>query len=190
MWSGNIAVLDNIKFTMYSDNNTIINGGRFSRIEKETSSQWYIYFKKSGAPQLLYFDYDTTKWPSVEPKRKMMFIQNLDFYNKQREKILLIELDYAGINRYLKQMNYSMDIFICYKGRIVLSNGKYTSIGEEFKEFNNYSQIGYKTGMDVYGADMEICVINSKINTLTEIHKNLPVILCLVFLNAVFPAIK
>ncbi len=189
MWSGNIAVLDNIKFTMYSDNNTIINGGRFSRIEKETSSQWYIYFKKSGAPQLLYFDYDTTKWPSVEPKRKMMFIQNLDFYNKQREKILLIELDYAGINRYLKQMNYSMDIFICYKGRIVLSNGKYTSIGEEFKEFNNYSQIGYKTGMDVYGADMEICVINSKINTLTEIHKNLPVILCLVFLNAVFPAI-
>ncbi len=189
MWSGNIAVLDNIKFTMYSDNNTIINGGRFSRIEKETSSQWYIYFKKSGAPQLLYFDYDTTKWPSVEPKRKMMFIQNLDFYNKQREKILLIELDYAGINRYLKQMNYSMDIFICYKGRIVLSNGKYTSIGEEFKEFNNYSQIGYKTGMDVYGADMEICVINSKINTLTEIHKNLHVILCLVFLNAVFPAI-
>lgn len=189
MWSGNIAVLDNIKFTMYSDNNTIVNGGKFARIEKETGSQWYIYFKKSEASQLLYFDYDTTKWPAVEPKRKMMFIQKLDFYNEQREKILLIELDYAGINRYLKQMNYLMDIFICCKGRIVLSNGKYTSIGEKFEEFNNYSQVGYKTEMDIYGADMEICVINSKINTLTEIRRNLPVILFLVFLNAVLPAI-
>lgn len=189
MWSGSIAVLDNIKFTMYSDNHTIVNGGKFARIEKESDSQWYIYFKKSEVSQLLYFDYDTTKWPAVEPERKMMFIQKLDFYNEQREKILLIELDYAGINRYLKQMNYLMDIFICYKGRIVLSNGKYTSIGEEFEKFSNYSQVGYKTEMDIYGADMEICVINSKINTITEIRRNLPVILFLVFLNVVLPAV-
>ncbi len=189
MWPGNIAVLDNIKFTMYSDNNTIINGGRFSRIEKESGSQWYTFFKKQGMPQLLYFDYDTTQWPAAEPQRKMMFIQKLDFYNKQREKILLIELDYAGINRYLKQMNYQMDIFICHNGRIVLSNGKYTSIGKEFEEFSNYSKVGYKTEMDIYGAEMEICVINSQINILAEIRKNFPVILFLVFLNAVLPAI-
>lgn len=189
MWSDNIAVMDNIKFTMYSDNNTIVNGGRFIRIEKETGSQWYIYFKKSGESQLLYFDYDTTKWPAVKPERKMMFIQKLDFYNKKREKILLIELDYAGINRYLKQMNYSIDIFICCKGRIVLSNGKYTSVGKEFEEFSNYSQVGYKTNMDVYGTDMEICVINPKTNALKEILRNLPIILFLVLLNAVLPAI-
>lgn len=188
-WSGNIAILDNIKFTMYVDNNTIINGGRFSRIEKEMDSQWYTFFKKTGMPQLLYFDYDATKWPAVEPKRRMMFIQNLDFYDKQREKILLIELDYAGINRYLKQMSYPMDIFICYNGKIVLSNGKYTSIGREFEEFSGYSKTGYKTVMDVYGAYMEICVINSQANTLAEVRKNLPAILFLVLLNAVFPAI-
>lgn len=189
MWSGNIAVLDNIKFTMYCDNDTIVNGGKFAQIEKETDSQWYIDFKKSKASQLLYFDYDTTKWPAVEPKRKMMFIQELDFYNEQREKILLIELDYGGINRYLKQMNYFMDIFICCKGRIVLSNGKYTSVGEEFEEFSDDSQVSYKTQMNIYGADLDICVINSKINGLTEVCRNLPVIFFLVFLNAVFPAI-
>jgi len=189
MWSDNIAVMDNIKFTMYSDNNTIVNGGRFARIEKETGSQWYTCFKKSGELQLLYFDYDTTKWPAVKPERKMIFIQKLDFYNKKREKILLMELDYAGINRYLKQMNYSIDIFICCKGRIVLSNGKYTSVGKEFEEFSNYSHVGYKTSMHVYGTDIEICVINSKTDALKEIRKNFPIILFLVLLNAMFPAI-
>ncbi len=145
---------DYVKVTMYSDNDTIVNGGGVSRTSRDSGAGWYGYFKETGLSQIVLFDYDTAKSPAVEPKRKFMFIKKLDFFDKQREKILVIEMDYSGISRYLKRMNYQMDIFICWNGKIVLSNGKYASTGEDFEEAAIPGKAGYKTEMEIYGAKL------------------------------------
>ena len=184
-----IAGQDYIKVTMYSDNDTIINGGEFSRTSRDSGSRWYQYFNETGLPQIVFFDYDKTKSPVVEPKRKFMFIKRLDFFDKKREKLLVIELDYSRLSRYLKKMNYPMDIFICWNDRIVLSNGSCASIGEDFKKESILKQTGYKTKLETYGAKFNLYVLNTENTALKEIGKNLPVILFLVMANAVFPII-
>lgn len=39
--------------------------------------------------------------------------------------------------------------------KIVLSNGKYTNIMDEFEEFNNQKDAGYKTSIVIYGAELD-----------------------------------
>ncbi|MDE7310294.1 MAG: histidine kinase [Eubacterium sp.] len=167
------------KITMYSDNDTIVNGGEFARLDRDAGAKWYERFKRSDMSQMVLFDYDT--------KRRLMFLQKLNFFDRKREKLLRMELDYAGINRYLKKMNYSMDIFLCWKGNIVLSNGKYASQGLDFSEFREHGRIGYQKKLELYGTTLEINVMHSLDTLAKEITKHLPVIGFLVVANAVLP---
>ncbi|MCI9079644.1 MAG: histidine kinase [Lachnospiraceae bacterium] len=180
---------DYVKVTMYSDNDTIINGGGFSKTSRDYDSKWYKYFKETGFSQMLLFDYDDTKSPAIEPKRKLMFIKRLDFFDKKREKILVIEMDYSNMARYLKRMNYPMDIFICWNGKIVLSNGKYISTGKDFEDAGILNQADYKMEMETYGAKFDLYVSNKENTALKEIKKNIPIIIFLVMANAVFPIV-
>jgi len=86
-------------------------------------------------------------------------------------------------------MNYPMDIFICWNGKIVLSNGKYASTGEDFEEAAIPGKAGYKTEMEVYGAKLVLHVLSKDNTALKEIKKNIPIIIFLVMVNAVFPII-
>lgn len=175
------------KITMFSENDTMINGGGFARIDRDADAYWYQYFKRSGMQQMALFDYDASKYPMVEAKRRLLFIQKLNFFDRNKENLLRIELDYAGINRDLKKMNYSMDIFLCEDGKIVLSNGKYASTGMDFEEFHEYGRIGYQTDLEIYGTHLDIYVMDSGDTVLKEIAKHLPVIAFLVVANAVLP---
>lgn len=185
-----IAGQDGMKITMYSDNDTIVNGGGFLRIDQAFDSIWYKRFKKTGLSEMLLFNYDATKRPIIEPKRKIMFIKKLNFFDHDKEKLLVIELDYPSISRHLKKMNYSMDIFICWNGKIVLSNiSKYSSTGKNFEKFNISTGTGYKTEVETYGAKLGFYVLNTGNTALHEIAKNLHIIILLIMANAVFPII-
>ncbi len=177
------------KIVMYSENDTIVNGGEFARPDRDADAAWYQQFRQSELSQMVLFDYDAANQPAVSVKRRLMFIQKLDFFDKKKEKFLRMDLDYAGINRYLKKMNYSMDIFLCCKGKIVLSNGKYASPGMDFADFTEYDRTGYQKKLELYGADLDIYVMNSGDNLLKEIKKHLPVIGFLIVVNAVLPIV-
>ena len=178
-----------VKVTMYSANDTIINGGGFSKISRDAALNWYQCFKNSGLDQMLLFDYDDSNSPAVEAKRKLMFIKKLDFFGKHREKLLVLELDYASITSYLKQMNYPMDILVCQDRKIVLSNGKFAGTMKEFEEFTGKDSAGYRTSVVIYGSELDFYVLNIKNTVLKEIANHLPIIIFLVMANAVFPII-
>ncbi len=187
IWTDDISLLNNMKLTLYSDNDTMVNGGGFITMDRAVNEEWYKEFTEFGQKQMLYFGFDGSSHSSLVPQRKIMFIRRMDYYRKEREKFLVLELDYGGINRYFKEMNYSMDVFVCCDGKIVLSNGNYASIGKDFEDFHHAGQVGFQKTLEMYGARMEICVMNEKTGVIKEIRKNLPIILFLVLTNAVFP---
>jgi two-component system sensor histidine kinase YesM len=175
---------------MYCENDTIINGGEFEQLKTAKDSAWYQYLRKSGLDNALYFDYDVSRTPAVEAKRKMLFLQKLNFYSgPEREKVLKIEMDYSGITRNLVKMNYDTNVYICWNDKIVLSNGNHASVGKNFEPFTEQSQVGYSQDMKLYGIDLEIYVLNTEVKSLTEITKNFPLILLLILINAILPII-
>ena len=187
MWFDGAMGSNYAKTVLYGNNDTLINGGKVSSLDRAADSLWYQQFKDSGLQQMLLFDYNASQ---TESNRRMLFLTRLNSYNRTSDNFLLVELDYAGINRYLKEMNYAMDVFICRDGEIVLSNGRYSSTAKEFEKFTEYDKAGYQSSLQIYGTELEIYVMKTKDTIAKEIKRQLPVILFLFIVNAILPVIE
>ena len=83
--------MNNMVITMYVDNDTIVNGGKVCNMKEIRGTEVYRYFQDNGLNKGLYFQYDDSRAPSVEPQRRMLFFQKLDFYaENSMEKVLLM----------------------------------------------------------------------------------------------------
>lgn len=62
-----------VRVTIYADNNTLVNGGRFGTIDKIRDTTWYQTLKQDDRDAVLLFYYDDWQSPAVAPKRKILF---------------------------------------------------------------------------------------------------------------------
>ena len=186
MWFDGAMGSNYARTVLYGNNDTLINGGKVSGIGREADTPWYQQFKASGRQQMLLFDYDHS---GVSPNRRLLFLSRLNSFDRASENFLLVELDYAEISRYLKEMNYAMDVFICRDGEIVLSNGRASGTNKEYEKFTEYDKVGYQSGMQIYGTELDIYVMNTKDTIAKEIKRQLPIIVFLFLINAILPVI-
>ncbi|MDY3275029.1 MAG: sensor histidine kinase [Agathobacter sp.] len=179
---------DSSRMTIYADNETITNGGKFSRLSSIQDEEWYQYMVQTGCNTCVYTYYDQSRSPVVGAKRKILFLRRMNCYGPGCEKVVKIELDYSALVRGLVKMNYESPIYICSDGKILYSNdGKSSSTGMDFLPFIYEDQVGYEKEMTVYGKTLQIYALKSKANIVDSMLQNAPLILLLVLINAVFP---
>lgn len=179
---------DSSRMTIYADNETITNGGKFSRLSSIQDEEWYQYMVQTGCNTCVYTYYDQSRSPVVGAKRKILFLRRMNCYGPGCEKVVKIELDYSALVRGLVKMNYESPIYICSDGKILYSNdGKSSSTGMDFLPFIYEDQVGYEKEMTVYGKTLQIYALKSKTNIVDSMLQNAPLILLLVLINAVFP---
>lgn len=179
---------DSSRMTIYADNETITNGGKFSRLSSIKDEEWYQYMVQTGCNTCVYTYYDQSRSPVVGAKRKILFLRRMNCYGSGCEKVVKIELDYGALVRGLVKMNYESPIYICSDGKILYSNdGKSSSTGMDFLPFIYEDQVGYEKEMTVYGKTLQIYALKSKANIVDSMLQNAPLILLLVLINAVFP---
>lgn len=180
--SGNASV------KMYTENDTIINGGGIRNLDSVKETQWYQYLKTSGQNQILFFGYNDYDSPAVKAKREISFIRRLNFYRQDScEKVLKIDLDYSNAVQALKAMNYDTPVYICKGDYIIYSNSGHSSIGNDFERFTYEAQVGYEEEFLSYGETLTIYVLQKEQNALHQIWNNLPFILLLICVNAILP---
>lgn len=181
--------LENTRIRMYADNDTIVNGGEFARLEMAKQTPWYAYMEETGKEQFLYFYYDDTN-SSLDTKRKSVFVRKLNFYQgSEREKVVTLELDYSKMVRDLVEMNYDVPIFVCLNDKILLSNKGYSNVGMDFSDFNLEKEVAYTRNMSLYGMELQIHILQTNGMIVTEILNNLPLLLLLLVINIVLPLI-
>lgn len=175
---------NNMQMTLYTDNDTIISGSEFQKLEGIADTEWYRYLDENELKQGLYFGSDESG--TTNSMRKIYFLQRLDFY-RPTGSVLRIDIDYGSIIRMLENMNYNVTIYICKGETILLSNGKNGSVNKEFATFTESDQIAYAEHMSIYGQELEIYVMESDIGLMKEIARHFPLILLLVFVNILLP---
>ena len=100
----------NVVITMYTDNPTVVNGGKFWKMESITNESWYQEFTQSQQEMQMYSYYDNSQITKFASIRKVSFVRKLNRYKRDPyEKLLKIDLDYVGINENLVQSNYEDD---------------------------------------------------------------------------------
>lgn len=182
------AGMDNSIITMYADNSTIVNGGEFSQMSVIENTKWYQTFKDSGRNELLYFYYDNEKNPVVEPKRKIMFLKQLNFFSGNRcDKFLKIELDYSNMVRGLVKLGYEFPVYVCQEDRVLLANDGHSSINQNFEQFVLEHKVGVCKEISLYGSELQIYILEPEADVLKNIWDNIPLIALLILTNAILP---
>lgn len=178
--------IDSVTITLYSNNRTIVQGGKLKKLDEARDDQWYKSLLKSDNNKALCIYFDDSKNPIMEPKRRIMFVQRMNCFNGSKyEKVLNVELDYTATARNLIKMNYDMPVYICSDDKILLSNGD-NSVGKDFDHYIIKKNV-YVSKMSLYGMDFTIYIEEPKVNFLTEFLSNMPIIILLILINIISP---
>ncbi|MDR2044524.1 MAG: histidine kinase [Clostridium sp.] len=178
----------NFIVTMYADNETIINGGEFARLETVADTPWYRYLRDSEETVVLYCYYDTQRTPVIDARRRLLLLRKLNFYRRDsREKVLKIELNFSGIVRDLAEMNYGAPVYVCTGDQILFSNAGHGDARKDFDIFREWQRIGFSESIQLYGMDLDLYILETDQGALRRIRKGLPLILLLICINALLP---
>ena len=183
----NALGMNSMTFTLYTDNDTIVNGGRVNTLDKLKNTESYLRLNEEAKSKGLFFVYDDSS-SRITRERRIIYLQRLDFYDAETEKYLKIEFDYGSMVRTIKNMNYDNEVLICEGDRILLSNGQYGSYGSEFQRLDNAPmREAYEHTISLYGTELTIYVKPVENSFLTNIRNKLPIILLLLAVNVIFP---
>lgn len=183
----NALGMNSMTFTLYTDNDTIVNGGRVNTLDKLKNTESYLRLNEEAKSKGLFFVYDDSS-SRITRERRIIYLQRLDFYDAETEKYLKIEFDYGSMVRTIKNMNYDNEVLICEGDRILLSNGQYGSYGNEFQRLDNATmREAYEHTISLYGTELTIYVKPVENSFLTNIRNKLPIILLLLAVNVIFP---
>ena len=177
-----------VRVTIYADNNTLVNGGRFGTIDKIRDTTWYQTLKQDDRDAVLLFYYDDWQSPAVAPKRKILFLRKMNFAARRGcEKVIKLEINYSKVIRDIDKMNYELPVFICKDGKVLLSNTKDNYLGQDFSEFTMQKNIGYVKDISLYGDTYQIYVLRQKDAVWKQLAKNVPLLFFLIFINTLLP---
>ena len=183
----NALGMNSMIFTLYTDNDTVVNGGRVNTLDKIRNTESYLRLNEEAKSKGLFFVYDDSS-SKITRERRIIYLQRLDFYDAETEKYLKIEFDYGSMVRTIKNMNYDNEVLICEGDRILLSNGQYGSYGSEFQRLDNATmREAYEHTISLYGTELTIYVKPVENSFLISIRNELPIILLLLAANVIFP---
>ena len=182
----NVLGMNQIVFTMYTDNPTVVKGGKIDNMSNLKKTVAYEAWRERGDNEGLFFVYENDGYANSH-HRKMVLLQNLDFFSKDHEQMLKIEFDYNSMMRMLRLMKYDNEVLICQGDEIVLSNGRFSGVGNAFDTISVQQKMGYKQSFGLHGAQLDIYVLKSDNGIWDRIARALPLLGFLVIINVVLP---
>lgn len=114
-----------LKIEVFADNDSIINGGKISKVDVVRDTKWYKDFTESGEDIFLYIYYDADKklLAGSGISRTISIIRRLDnFGNNEIEKFLKIDIDYNLMLRDVLNEKVDANIYVRNEDFILFSN--------------------------------------------------------------------
>lgn len=181
------------KIEIFTDNQTILTGGKIATIDSAKDTEWYRAFKNSGKNILLYTYYDATKkyLPGSGSARTISIIRKLNYFGPSKiEKILKIDIDYNAMLMDVLNEKIDGELLIRNDEYILFSNIPGTSgikpfaLVEEMDESNIAVSRSFLAGGEIW----EIVILSKKTPLFNIILENQG-LLILILLNIFLPTL-
>lgn len=182
----------NAIITMYTDNPTMVNGGRFWKMESIKGKAWYEEFLASGQEMQMYFYFEASGTTNLKLPRKASFVRKLDRYKRDPyQKLLKIDLDYTQINQNLIMANYEDRVYVCKDGKIIFSNSRKLNPQQDFEKIIgvNRKKGEYIESFHLFGQDLDIYAIPKKDIFFQGILQHWLTVVLLILFNILIPCV-
>lgn len=178
--------------TFYSDNGSMINGGRYYRIDSIQNEIWYQEFLKANKDLLIYPYYNNSKYISYK-KRMVSVIRKLNFIGLNNvEKFVKLDLNFNKINENVISSAFNTKVYICHGDKIIFSNDESDkNLKKEFKDASSIpmNEVQIKKSMTAFGFDFDIYLIGYKSSYAAMLKDKLWLIGILFLADALIPAV-
>lgn len=182
--------------TFYVGNDTFVNGGNFIKLDDEVKkSDWYQALMNTSDHIMIYsyFDKQQAEMSQSQGGRKVSIIRKLDYFGEQQvEKVLKVDLDYAFINKSLKNEGANGKVYVVSDGRVIFSNdSKMNQMRKPFNLIANSSidPVQSMQSIPVVSEDWQIVVSTEKLDVLSEIVNSKLNLTLLIILNLLVPTL-
>ena len=177
--------------TFYSNNPTMINGGKYYRTDTIADMEWYSKFLESNSDLFVYAYYYDSSYINHR-SRMISVIRKLNFLGlKDVEKIVKLDLNYDQINEAINSSAFDTTVYVCHDDKIIFTNDvNDKSSKQDFQDVSVINQKkvqAHKTFLS-YGVSWDIYVTGYKSNYKEVLHKNLLSIGLLLLADALIPA--
>lgn len=177
--------MTNFNYVIYTENETVINGGAIQKKTKINDIPWYSEFLKSNTTPFLYFDYE--KQISIGNQRKIILVRNMDYYKKNDyTNIVKVEVNYSDLYQKILDLNYPYPIFVVCHGREILSNTAESSTSNNFRPFNAIQKT-VPNVINIIGQDISIYVFDEAVSVKNILQNNYYIFIVLFFINIILP---
>ena len=174
--------------TMYSDNDTIVNGNHFYKLAAAKNEKWYPGLQQSDANMKLFFYYIGDENPSANVLRKISLVRRMDYYKDLKcEKLVKVDLDYSNFIRQLSGMQFNMPVYICAGDMIIWSNEGDLGTRTDYTYLTGKEQIGYTKEYNKYGEKLRILVMETESDLFGIMKEHMPLIFLMLTVNILLP---
>lgn len=182
--------------TIYTDNDTISDGGNFRKLTPEIrQSEWYKQFQSNNKSMTISAHYDNEKEYSVSGNiaRTISITRRLDNFNNQHENILRIDLDYNRLLKNVLKERMIGNLYVCNKDYILFSNNlAYTTINK-FQPIDNIEEKEIKLNrifkFKVVNESWNIVITADEVNSFSKIAERKEILFGLIIFNLLLPTI-
>lgn len=123
--------------TIYSDNETMLNGGVFWNLSCPEARKWLPELTSDQGQQLLMY-FDDTKTRNFREERKISVVWELDYFSSQETiSYVKIDLDYEKLLQELSVTTFGCEVYVCDgAGRILLASDGSAGRSEDFSHIS------------------------------------------------------
>ena len=173
-----------------SDNETIVNGGHFYRIDEIREETWYEKLQETGRDMVIHFYYVGEKNPAASIQRRVSIVRKLNYYKDlTKEKLVRIDLNYSTLVRRLREMNYAAEVYVCSGDKILYSNTGHSGVTTDYTYLTGQENIGCEKEFELYGEKFRILVMHPKDGFFGMVTEHIPFCVVVLILNIGFPAL-
>ena len=178
--------------TLYSDNSSMLSGGRYYRIDSVLSEEWYEKFI-NGDKDLMFLTYFYRPYISSNSQRMLSVVRRLNLTGvRQIDKLVKLDLNYSKINSNIKQSALDTTVYVCHENTVIFTNDpKDNGIKGEFNTVDQMDEqdIQMKRSIESYGFDYDIYLKGHKSNYAFILREKAWLIVLLFLADAFIPAV-
>ncbi|PWW34669.1 MULTISPECIES: sensor histidine kinase [Paenibacillus] len=182
--------------TFYVGNDTFVNGGNFIKLDDAVrASEWYQALMNTSDHIMIYsyFDKQQAEMSQSQGGRKVSIIRRLDYFGEQQvEKVLKVDLDYAFINKSLKNEGTNGNVYVVSDDKVIFSNdSKMNKTRQPFHLLANspISPVQSTESLPVVSENWQIIISADKLDFLSEVIDSKLNVTVLMILNLLMPTL-
>ena len=177
------------RIVIYSDNQTMLNGGYFHNLAEAEGEVWYQRFSEEGLNEAVYPYYDYEPVMKTFDQHRFIYVRRMVNTKSIIDRIVTIEHKHSRITGELANLPVSCSMYLCCGDYVIYSNeNSNIDFQDLLEKAKNEPYVTVKE-YDMYGNTFTIYAFTEDLTLTTVIHNNLLTIIIIFIFTLVLPII-